>query len=44
MFAFPPPLEAPYEMCLQLAMWLFRRWLKLSKYDGSPGSKVKELS
>ena len=41
-FSFNPSLEALYEMCLQQVKLLLRRCLKLSKYDESPGSKVKE--
>ena len=37
---FPLPLEAPYEVLLQFAQWLLRRWFKSSKYE-RPGSKGK---
>ena len=41
MFSYPTPLEAVYEIRMQLAYLLLRRCLKLA-YDDSPESKVKE--
>ena len=38
---FPQPQEALHEMWLQLALWLLRRYQKLSHYE-SPESNDKE--
>ena len=40
-FLFPQPQEAIYKIWIQLALWLLRRYFKLSYYE-MPGSKVRE--